>query len=74
MDKEILIKNSVRKLKRLPLSAVSQVSDYVNFLSNKYDESRPTHAKHQLIISESDSFAFLDEEEDLYSVKDLNEA
>ncbi len=72
MTRENLIKETVKKISKLPDSRVKEVSDFTDFLISKIEDQILTEGIKK-IISESKSFDFLNEEEDLYTVKDLKE-
>lgn len=57
---------------QLPDQKVKEVSDFAEFLLYKIDQQIVTEGI-QKIVSESQSFDFLDDEEEIYSEKDLKE-
>jgi len=72
MNRETLIKNTVNKINKLPDSEIIEVSDFTDFLICKIEDQILTKGI-EGVISKSKSFDFLNEEEDLYTVKDLKE-
>lgn len=72
MNRETILKKAIDKLNKLPDSKVEQVSDFIEFLLHKTEEFKLQQGILKL-VSDSDSFAFLEEEEDLYTVEDLKE-
>lgn len=72
MKREQLIKKTVSNLKRLSEDKLQEISDFAEFLLAKY-EADIIEKGMQKISSESKSLKFLNEEEDLYTVKDLKE-
>lgn len=72
MSRDILIKQTIDNLSRLPDQKLKEVSDFTEFLISRADGMMITQGIEKL-ISESDSFQFLVEEEDLYTRKDLKE-
>ncbi|MBK7255981.1 MAG: hypothetical protein IPI04_19240 [Ignavibacteria bacterium] len=72
MNRETLIKNTVNKINKLPDSEIIEVSDFTDFLICKIEDQILTKGIEE-VISKSKSFDFLNEEEDLYTVKDLKE-
>lgn len=72
MLKNTLINRTVETLSKLPNEKVKEVSDFVDFLYKKYEEEALQKGI-QSLVSDSSSFYFLKEEEDLYSVEDLKE-
>ncbi len=72
MNRETLIKNTVNKINKLPDSEIIEVSDFTDFLICKIEDQILTKGIEE-VISKSKSLDFLNEEEDLYTVKDLKE-
>lgn len=72
MTREALIKETVKKINKLSDAKVKEVSDFADFLISKIEE-QVLNEGIKKIISESKSFDFLNEEDDLYTVKDLKE-
>lgn len=72
MTREKLIAQTIDKLSKLPDEILKEVSDYAEFLLKKIEERELTAGIHQL-AAKSESFKFLEEEEDIYSVNDLKE-
>ncbi|MEK6546603.1 MAG: hypothetical protein AABZ28_08750, partial [Nitrospinota bacterium] len=72
MTKEILISKTVDYLKNLPDEKVAEVADFTEYLYQKYEEYILNRGIRKL-ASESKSFDFLKEEEDLYTINDLKE-
>jgi hypothetical protein len=67
MTKELLIKQTLKTLKKLPESRVKEVSDFAEFILKKNDEEVIQKGIEKM-VSESDSFYFLNDEEDLYDL------
>lgn len=72
MERETLIKHTLEQMKRLPDYKLKVISEYVEFLSNKVDDQVLLENIKELAM-QSNSFQFLNEEEDLYSVLDVKE-
>jgi hypothetical protein len=72
MSRETLIKNTLNSLSKLPEQKIQEVSDFAEFLLSKADDTVLTKGI-QKLVSESKSFDFLKDDEDLYSVEDLKE-
>ena len=72
MDKQILIDKTVRKIKLLPEAKIKEIDSYVDFLLSKIDNQIILEGI-QKLTSESKSFDFLNDEEDLYNESDLKE-
>jgi hypothetical protein len=72
MSREELIKSTIENLKQLSDARIQEVSDYVLFLSSRIDDKILSEGINTL-TSNSNTYAFLHDEEDLYQVNDLKE-
>ena len=72
MEKQTLIKRTLRTLSRLPQEKVKEVSDFADSILKKQEEESLQKGM-EILISESNAFYFLKDEEDLYTVEDLKE-
>ncbi len=72
MTRESLIQKTLQHLEQLPDQKVKEVSDFAEFLLYKIDQQIVTEGIRKM-VAESPSFNFLDEEEEIYSEKDLKE-
>ena len=72
MNRKILIDSTIDKIRLLPDMKIKEVNDFADFLLNKIDDKIILEGI-QKLTSESKSFAFLTDEEDLYSLDDLKE-
>ena len=72
MTKESLINKTIKTLTRLPDDKIKEVSDYADYILKKYNDE-VLQKGIEKIVSDSKTFHFLNEEEDLYSVDDLQE-
>jgi len=72
MDRQIKIKKTIDKINRLPDNKLLEVEDFVDFLLGRIDDSILVKGI-QKLTSDSKSFEYLKNEEDLYSVNDLKE-
>jgi len=72
MTREILIKKTIDSLSKLPDQKLKEVSDFAEFLLNKIDNQLIAEGI-QTLVADSNSFKFLEDEEDLYSTDDLKE-
>jgi hypothetical protein len=70
MTMKAIIERTVQVLNQLPHEKAIEVSDFAEFIIKKHEEELLTNSL-QKMVSESKTFAFLDEEEDLYSLSDL---
>ena len=67
-----MIEKTLKVLSLLPDDKVSVVFDYVDLLLKKHEEEVLQKGINKL-VSTSDTYAFLHDEEDLYTVADLKE-
>lgn len=72
MSREILIKRTLKALSKLPEDKIQEVHDFADFILKKYDEEALQNGI-EYLVSESETFDFLNEEEELYSQDDLKE-
>ena len=72
MTKEALINKTLKTISQLPQDKIKEVNDFADFILKKYDEEVLQKGIEKL-VSDSKSFDFLKEEEDLYSPEDLKE-
>ena len=72
MTRDAIIQKTVDVLSALPADKIEEISDFADYVLKKYDERILQQEMHAL-IEQSDTFGFLNEEEDLYSVNDLKE-
>lgn len=72
MSRETLIKRTFNTLSKLPPDKVKEVSDFADFILKTYDEEILQKGIEKL-VSNSTTYYFLKDEEDLYSVEDLKE-
>jgi two-component sensor histidine kinase len=72
MSREELIKSTIENLNQLSDTRIQEVSDYVRFLSSRIDDKMISEGINEL-TSNSKTYAFLHDEEELYQVNDLKE-
>jgi len=72
MTRQAIIDHTVKIINQLPEEKASEISDFAEFINRKYEEQLLTK-NIQKIISESNAFSFLNDEEDLYSLDDIKE-
>ncbi|MDD5615750.1 MAG: hypothetical protein PHH85_06060 [Candidatus Methanoperedens sp.] len=68
--KEILLHKTLDYLSRLPQDKVIEVAEFVEFLYQKHEEYILKKGIHKM-VSNSKSFEFLKEEDELYTLDDL---
>ena len=72
MTREAIIQKTMEVLHALPADKIEEVSDFADYILKKYDD-RLLQQEMQALIEQSDTFNFVEEEQELYSVKDLKE-
>ena len=72
MTREAIIQKTVDVLHALPADKIEEVSDFADYILKKYDD-RLLQQGMQALIEKSDTFNFVEEEQELYTVKDLKE-
>ena len=72
MTKQTIIERTTHAINQLPLNKAEEIADFVDFIIKRYEEQLLTQGIQQL-ASEGQTFDFLNQEEDLYSVSDLKE-
>lgn len=72
MTRQIIIERTLKVINQLPEDKAEEISDFADFVFKRYEEHELSKGI-QKIVSKSESFGFLNGEEDLYSVADLKE-
>lgn len=72
MTRQIIIERTLKVINQLPEDKAEEISDFADFIFKKYEEKELAEGMKQ-VISESETFAFLNEEEEIYSLDDLKE-
>ena len=72
MERQELIENTLFKIRQLPDMKIMEIHDFAEFLLMKIDDQLLQQGIKDL-ASNSKTFSYLSEEEDLYSVNDLKE-
>jgi hypothetical protein len=72
MNQQLLLNQTISKIKKLPENKLQEINDYIDFLLSKIDDT-VLMKDIQKLTSDSKTFNFLNEEEDLYDEKDLLE-
>jgi hypothetical protein len=72
MNRSILIKETIDKIHQLPDIKIQEINDFAEFLLSKIDDKILLEGI-QKLATDSKSFEYLKNEEDLYSVNDLKE-
>lgn len=72
MTRQLIIDRTVKAINQLPEDKAEEISDFADFVIKRYEEQKLTE-EIQHLASESQTFEFLNKEEDLYSESDLKE-
>lgn len=72
MSKTDLIQQTIHTLEKLPLDKVSEVTDFATYLLKKFEDNTLQKGIEQM-ITDSETFQFLQEEQEVYTTKDLKE-
>ena len=72
MTREAIIQKTVEVLQALPDEKIVEVSDFADYILKTYDD-RLLRQGMQALVEKSDTFSFVEEEPELYSVRDLKE-
>jgi hypothetical protein len=72
MTKEAIIKKTLKTLNVLPAEKAEEVADFADFMLKKHEEYILQKGMYKM-MEESETFKFMNEEEVLYSVKDIKE-
>jgi hypothetical protein len=70
MTKQIMIEQTLKVFNQLPEEKVEEISNFADFILKRYEESELLRGI-QKVASEGNSFNFLKDEEDLYTMADL---
>jgi len=72
MTKQLIIQKTVKAINRLPENKAEEISDFADFIARRYEEHLLTE-RIQQITSDSQTYDFLKDDEDLYTEADLKE-
>ena len=72
MNRQILIDNTLNKIRQLPDAKIKEINDFADFLLSRIDD-KIIQEGIQKLTSESKAFEFLKHEDDLYTLNDLKE-
>ena len=70
MTRQAIIEKTLKAINQLPENKAEEISDFAVFVMKRFEESRLTEAI-QIMASKSDSFSFLNNDEDFYSAEDI---
>ena len=72
MTKQLIIEKTKKAIHQLSKDKASEIADFAEFITKRYEEKVLLNDIQQA-VSNSQSFAFLKDEKDLYSVLNLKE-
>lgn len=72
MTKQIIIERTIQAINQLPEDKAEEIVDFADFVTKRYEEYQITEGI-QKMTSNSKTFQFLKDEDDLYSLVDLKE-
>lgn len=72
MNRNQLIKDTLEKIEKLPDFEIEEVNDFAGFLLSRLDDKILVEGI-QKLSSDSKTFEYLNNEENLYSVNDIKE-
>ena len=72
MTRQSIIERTLKAINQLPEDKALEISDFADFVFKRYEEQELTKAI-QKMVSESQTFDFLNNEEEIYSLADLKE-
>ena len=72
MTRQAIIEQTIRLINQLPQDKAEEISDFADFVFKKYEDQVLIQGIQQLSMA-GQTFQFLSEEEDLYSVADIKE-
>jgi len=71
-NKQSIIERTLKAIDQLPEDKAEEISVFADFLIKRYEEQKLTEGI-QKLTSDSESFNFLNNEEDIYSENDIKE-
>ena len=72
MTRKAIIERTLKAINQLPEEKAEEISDFAEFMMKQYEEQQLSKGIHQLTVN-SQSFDFLNDEEDIYTEEDLKE-
>jgi hypothetical protein len=72
MTREIIIERTLKVINLLPNDKAEEISNFADFVFKRYEENELLNGI-QNLVSESETFDFLNKEEEIYSLTDLKE-
>jgi len=70
MERDVLVKKTIGRIKRLPTTRIQEINDFVEFIIQRNEDALITEGLKKL-SSISHTYDFLNDEPELYTVNDL---
>lgn len=72
MTRQAIIEKTLKAINQLPEDKAEEISVFADFLIKRYEDDKLTKGIQQ-VAAQSQSFEFLNNEEDIYTTDDLKE-
>ena len=72
MNKQAIIERTVNAIMHLPEARAAEISTFADFIFKRHEESKLAESVQEL-TAEGEAFRFLEEDEEIYSLADLQE-
>ena len=72
MTRQAIIERTIKAINQLPVDKAQEISDFADFMRKRYEEVQLTRDIGNL-VSETETFEFLRQEEEIYTLADLKE-
>lgn len=72
MTRQAIIERTLKAINHLPEEKAEEISDFAEFMMKQFEEQQLSKST-QRLTANSQAFAFLNDEEDLYTEDDLKE-
>lgn len=72
MKKDELVNKTLKNIKKLPKNKVEEVNNFIEFLLSRID-NQLINDEIQNLVMKSDTYVFLKDEPEIYSVNDIKE-
>lgn len=72
MTHQTIIEKTLQAINRLPEDKAEEISDFADFVSKRYEDHKLIESI-QKMATDSKTFAFLKDEEDIYTLSDLKQ-
>lgn len=72
MNKQLIIERTLKVINQIPENKAEEIADFADFVFKRYEENELTNSLLKM-AAETNTFNFLNEEEEIYSIADLKE-